>query len=198
MYVSQLRQKCQSICLLLLSFVLSVLCGCDGGDIYENPPRPMYSAGFMMIEGEPMAGIPIAGDQMAGDPMAGVPMAGVPMAGIPVNEDCGLTSAPSRTVFAQAPLSLLSGSCATQGCHTSDSFREFKLGFIEPMTPEGFSPDQVIEGLNAVANFVILGQGAMSQLATRSIDNHASLGLNAQSPEYIAIVSWIDGLIPCD
>jgi len=163
----------------------------------------MYSAGVMMIEGEPMAGIPVAGDPMAGDPiagdpMAGVPMAGVPMAGIPVNEDCGLTSASSRATFAQAPLSLLAGSCATQGCHTLDSFREFKLGFVEPVTPDGFSPDQVLEGLNAVVNFVILGQGAMSQLATRSIDNHASLGLNAQSPEYIALVSWIDELIPCD
>ena len=146
-----------------------------------------------MIEGEPMAGIPVAGDPLAGDPMAGVPMAG-----IPVNEDCGLMSAPSRSIFAQAPLSLLAGSCATQGCHTLDSFREFKLGVIEPMTPEGFSPDQVIEGLSAVANFVLLGQGAMSQLSTRSIDNHTSLGLNAQSPEYIALVSWIDGLIPCD
>ena len=150
------------------------------------------------MAGEPMAGEPVAGEPMAGEPMAGEPMAGEPMAGEPVNGDCGLNSPASREVFAQEPLTLFAGSCTAQGCHTADSFREFKLSFVEPANADMFSPEQVTEGLNAVDNFVIIGQGAASPIAIRIADDHASLPFDEQSPEYLSVVSWIDGLTPCE
>ena len=150
------------------------------------------------MSGEPMSGEPMIGEPMIGEPMIGEPMAGEPMAGESINEDCGLRSQASREIFAQVPLTLFAGSCTEQGCHTADSFREFKLSFVAPDNQDPFSPDQVTEGLDAVDEFVIIGQGSTSQISTRIIDDHASLLFNDQSSEYVSVVSWIDRLDPCD
>ena len=162
------------------------------------PALRIYEAGTSSVGVTPMAGDYMVGDLMAGDPVVGEPMAGEPMAGIPVEVECGLITPESREIFARGPLTTLATSCANAGCHSENSFRQFKLSFTEPMTPDGFSPEQVLEGLNAVEEFVVVGQGSMSQIPTRMIDNHAPLIFNDQSPEYLAVVSWIDGLVSCD
>ena len=188
----KLRQKLFIMLILSVTFSVCFTYGCEGGDAY-TPASRVYEAGAYTVDVMPMAGEPIAGE-----PMAGVPVAGVPVTAMPVEIKCGLITPESRETFAQGPLTTLTTSCANAGCHSANSFRQFKLSFTEPITPNGFSPEQVLEGLSAVEGFVILGQGSISQISTRMIDDHAPLIFNDQSPEYLAVVSWIDGLVSCD
>ncbi len=147
--------------------------------------------------GEPMGGEPMGGEPMGGEPMGGEPMGGEPMGGEPV-EDCGLYGESSMNIFSGVPLRTLATQCATSGCHTNTSFRQFKLSFNAPESGEEYSNDQIIEGLSAVEPFVTVGDGTGSQLSRRMIDGHSgTLDFEASSEEYQRVVEWITNILAC-
>ena len=111
-------------------------------------------------------------------------------------ENCGLYSEASIQIFTQAPLDLLTNSCAN--CHNPESFRRFKLTFDSSDVDTTYSPEQVQEALNSIEPFIIIGNGVGSLLATRIIDGHSNLNFNANAPEYSQMVTWIDSLINCN
>ena len=191
--------------------------GCEGGEaitpVLTRPYGDMNGGAGEPIAGEPIAGGPIAGEPIAGEPIAGGPIAGGPIAGEPIagepiagepiagepEVDCGLYALEARAEFARAPLTLLASTCVDAGCHDINRFNGFKLSFNEPETPSEFSPAQIDEALSALEPYLVAGQSAESPITTRIIDNHArQLNLDEQSPEYLGVVTWIDGLTPCD
>ena len=145
--------------------------------------------------GEIQAGEIQAGEIQAGEIQAGEIQAGEIQAG-EIIENCGLYSEASIQIFTQAPLDLLTNSCAN--CHNPESFRRFKLTFDSSDVDTTYSPEQVQEALNSIEPFIIIGNGVGSLLATRIIDGHSNLNFNANAPEYSQMVTWIDSLINCN
>ena len=81
----------------------------------------------------------------------------------------------------------------------ADSFRQFKLSFSQPDTPEGYSEAQVTEALESLEPHLVIGDGAGSRVSQRMIDNHSNgvVDLTPNSPEYVEVTEWIDAISPC-
>ena len=158
------------------------MCGCEGGEVLIHEYQGAITGG---LDNGPLAGEPMAGEPVAGEPVAGE-----------VIQNCGLFSSDSRITFSTGPLGTLATQCTE--CHSTDSFRIFKLSFTQPEMPSAYSEAQVTEGLEAVEPHLILGDGMGSQLSQRMIDGHsAMLEFNQESPEYLSVVEWIDSLVAC-
>ena len=185
----------------LATFLLCSMSACEGGDtfiIQRTMPNEFPTNDNVideMMAGEIQAGEIQAGEIQAGEIQAGEIQAGEIQAG-EIIENCGLYSEASIQIFTQAPLDLLTNSCAN--CHNPESFRRFKLTFDSSDVDTTYSPEQVQEALNSIEPFIIIGNGVGSLLATRIIDGHSNLNFNANAPEYSQMVTWIDSLINCN
>ena len=175
----------------LATFLLCSMSACEGGDtfIIQRTMPNEFPTNDNVID-EMMAGEIQAGEIQAGEIQAGEIQAGE------IIENCGLYSEASIQIFTQAPLDLLTNSCAN--CHNPESFRRFKLTFDSSDVDTTYSPEQVQEALNSIEPFIIIGNGVGSLLATRIIDGHSNLNFNANAPEYSQMVTWIDSLINCN